>query len=128
MDALLLWEIKAGITRKLNDILEEQLKPRFILRETDEFFNVVSCHISHLFFTRNIKADDLRSSWGTWSMNWTFIFQGAVLALPFSSPTYVPWDHQEAKFSSKLATLSSDKKISVYFASEKHFSFTVDSY
>ena len=45
-------------------------------------------NISHLFLTRNINIDDLMSSCGTWSINWTFIFIGAVFALPFSSPTW----------------------------------------
>lgn len=57
-------------------------------KKEEEAITKQTYHMSHLFLTRNIKAEDLMSSCGTWSMNWTFIFIGAVFAFPASSPTW----------------------------------------
>lgn len=58
-----------------------------IREEGGAVFNPKQTQISHLFLTRNIKAADLISSFGTWSINWIFVFIGAVFACPSSSPT-----------------------------------------
>ena len=51
-------------------------------------FDPALCHISHLFFTRNVKAEDFEFSCRISSINWILVFTVAVFNLPRSSPIW----------------------------------------
>ena len=69
-------------------IVSISFKAMLLKTTPSQHIHYSSIHMSHLFFTRNIKADDFMSPCGTWSINWIFIFNGAAFALPLSSPTW----------------------------------------